>query len=53
MKKFMKRCAILAFIFAVLGCVLGMVGSTIAGRSSISQMLEDISDICLDCAPFL
>lgn len=43
MKKFMKRCAILAFIFAVLGCVLGMVGSTIAGRSSISQMLEDIS----------
>ncbi len=40
MKKFMKGCAITAFIFAVLGCVLGMIGSTMAGRTTISQVVE-------------
>ena len=40
MKSFMKGCAITAFIFAVLGCVLGMIGSTMAGRTTISQVVE-------------
>lgn len=41
MKKFMKCCAILAFIFAVAGCVLGLIGSSVAGRTAIAQAVED------------
>lgn len=40
MKKFMRVCAITALIFLVLGCVLGIMGSRIAGRSTISQVVD-------------
>lgn len=43
MKKFMKRCAVIAFIFAVLGCVLGALGSSIAGRTKISRVVEKVT----------
>lgn len=41
MKKFMKHCAILAFVFAVAGCILGLIGSTVAGGTAVAQALEN------------
>ena len=43
MKKFMRRCVILAFIFAVTGCVLGLIGSTVAGGTAIAQAVENVT----------
>lgn len=40
MKKFMRVCAIMALIFLALGFALGAVGSRMAGRSTISQVVE-------------
>lgn len=43
MKKFMKGCAITALIFAILGCVLGMIGSSMAGRTTIAQVVDAVT----------
>lgn len=43
MKGFMKGCAITALIFAILGCVLGMIGSSMAGRTTISQVVDAVT----------
>lgn len=40
MKKFMKTCAIIALVMIVAGIALGIVASTRAGRSTISQVVE-------------
>lgn len=40
MKKFMKGCAITALIFVVAGCLLGAMGSSVAGRTNISRVVE-------------
>lgn len=40
MKKFMKGCAITALVMCVLGAVLGTVASSIAGRTSISTIVN-------------
>lgn len=40
MKKFMKVCAVTALVFAVIGCVLGAVGSRRAGRTKLSEVVE-------------
>lgn len=43
MKRFMKGCAITALIFAILGCILGMIGSSMAGRTTISQVVDAVT----------
>ncbi len=43
MKKFMKGCAVTAFGFAVVGFVLGLVGGAMAGRSTISQVVDSVT----------
>lgn len=43
MKKFMKVCAVLALIMIVLGAVLGAAGSTAAGRTTISQVVDTVT----------
>lgn len=43
MKRFMKGCAVTALIFAVLGSLLAFVGSSVAGRTSISQVVDAVT----------
>lgn len=43
MKKFMKTCGIIALVMIVLGVVLGIAGSTVAGRTTISQVVETVT----------
>ena len=43
MKKFMKGCAVTAFVFAIVGFVLGLVGGTRAGRSTIFQIVDSVT----------
>lgn len=43
MKKFMKVCAIMALIMIVLGAALGIAGSSTAGRTTISQVVDMVT----------
>ena len=43
MKRFMKGCAVTALIFAVLGSLLAFVGSRVAGRTTMEQVVEDVT----------
>lgn len=43
MKRFMKGCAVVALIFAVLGSALAFVGSSVAGRTTIGQVVETVT----------
>ena len=43
MKRFMKGCAVMALIFAVLGSALAFVGSSVAGRTTIGQVVETVT----------
>lgn len=43
MKRFMKGCAVTALIFAVAGCALGVMGSSVAGRANISRVVETVT----------
>lgn len=43
MKNFMKGCAVTALIFAVLGSALAFVGSSVAGRTTIGQVVETVT----------
>lgn len=44
MKRFMKGCAVTALIFAVLGSMLAFVGSSVAGRTNISQVVDAVTN---------
>lgn len=44
MKRFMKGCALTALIFAVLGSMLAFVGSSVAGRTNISQVVDAVTN---------
>lgn len=43
MKKFMKRCLILVLVFAVIGTILGIAGGSVAGRATVSQVVETVT----------
>lgn len=43
MGKFMKRCLVILLVFAAVGAVLGIAGSTVAGRETISQVVETVT----------
>ncbi len=43
MKKFMKTCGIIALVMIVLGVALGIAGSSVAGRATISQVVETVT----------
>ena len=43
MKKFMKTCAVIALVMIILGIALGIAGSSVAGRSTISQVVETVT----------
>ena len=43
MKRFMKGCAITALAFGVLGCVLAMVGGSVAGRTTVSEVVDSVT----------
>lgn len=43
MKKFMKTCGIIALVMIVLGMALGVAGSSAAGRTTISQVVESVT----------
>ena len=43
MKRFMKGCAVTALIFAFLGSLLAFVGSRVAGRTTMEQVVEDVT----------
>lgn len=43
MKRFMKGCAVTALIFAVLGSVLAFVGGSVAGRSTVAEVVEAVT----------
>lgn len=43
MKRFMKGCAVTALIFAVLGAILAFVGSSVAGMTTIAQVMDDVT----------
>lgn len=43
MKRFMKGCAITALVFGALGCVLAMVGGSVVGRTTVSQVVDSVT----------
>lgn len=43
MKKFMKVCAIIALILVLVGLALGIAGSTVKGRNTISEVVDNVT----------
>lgn len=43
MKKFMKVCAVMAFVFLLLGLALAIAAGTVRGRTTISQVVETVT----------
>lgn len=43
MKRFMKGCAITALVFGVLGCILAMIGGSVAGSATVAQVVDSVT----------
>jgi len=43
MKRFMKGCGMAAVVMAIAGVALGMTGRTVAGQSTINQVVQDVT----------